>query len=408
MANENPQHTVDPIISAAAEEAKTRKTFFSFGYEGLTASVSAYGRLLRIKKHFPEQRTGFCVDPRHMPEPYYTPERMEWFLFLAEYRDQFDLFQGIGPCPESLCSHTEAAPQHKLVDDRWLTFSQSSKDFTLQVGYVASAGTIYQKFEFFYTDGQTKDNKLPEDKVLAALSLQPDLLIRDLDFVDKNNKFNKASPLDAHDSRTNPEFDKVSATENLDDNTYETQFSDTDSGHITRKHKMGDRDLVLHVHVLSKNRSVEFFQPDRLTVVDKHGESAEPDLESSFGLRRRLGNGGSILEDDGQGRVLRFVLAYTMKQVSTPCTSQSCLPTWKTFCQADKLLRPCKDDTADLSDEYNLSPNPSLEFFLKKNLEYILSVCSVPIPGTDIDDIPAITLTCGDVEGHRVTTAASL
>lgn len=383
MANENPQHTVDPIISAAAEEAKTRKTFFSFGDEGLTASVSSYGRLLRITQHFPKHKTGFCVDPRGMPEPYYTTKRMDWFLFLAQYRDRYGLFQGIGPCLDSLCMHAEAPPQHEIINDRWPTFSQSSESFKLHVGYVASAGTIYQKFEFFPIDGQNNEKEPWEDAVFADLSLRPDLLIRDLDFVNKNNEFNAAS---------------ASEIEPGNPPAYTTQLSDTHK-RITRTHKLGEKDILLHIHVLSNDGSIQLFKRDKSTAVDKHGNSPGPSRESSYHIGRSTRNDRSILESHDEGPVIRFVLAYTLDQVSKPRRS---LPTWETFCNADSLLQPRKDE------EPYLCQDPTLNFFFKRNLEYILSVCSVPIPQRIKHDDAAIALTCGDVEGHRVATPASL
>jgi hypothetical protein len=45
---------------------------------------------------------------------------------------------------------------------------------------------------------------------------------------------------------------------------------------------------------------------------------------------------------------------------------------------------------------------PHLEFMIRRNLEHILSVCSIPIPDK------GIALTCGDMSGHRLVTSATL
>lgn len=386
MEAKSPRNKLDPIIAAAAEEAKTRDTFFSFGDEGLTASVSARGRLLRITQHFPGQKAGFCVDPTIMPEPYCTTQRIEWFLFLAQWDGPAigGAVGGIGPSPESLCPEPISSPKHEIINDRWPAFSQSSqsKKSKSRVEYVASAGTIYQKFEFFYIGGHEEDRNGLEQAVFAGISLHPDLLIRDLDFVDKNNEFNKPPPSDSQPVRPS---------------AYTTRLSDSHKS-ITRTHKLGDRDIVLHINVLNKDGSLEFFKHDKPTVVGEHRKSSDA---GRYHIRRDVSNSQSILEDHGEGSVIRFVLAYTLAQSSTPFSS---LPTWKTFCDADNLLQPRKDDN------FHLCQDPILDFFLKRNLEYILSVCSVPIADTDEpeDSIPAVALTCGDVEGHRVATAASL
>lgn len=391
MAAQKSENSSD-LISLAADDGRNRESFFSFGDKGLTASVSSSGRLLRITQHFPGQRTGFCVDPKETPEPYFTTWRMNWFLLQAA----FEHFGGIGPSLKSLCPDTIAAPAHKIINGRWPTFSRSSAEVKLEVGYVASAGTIYQKFDFFYMDGHIKDKKLFEDEVLTALSLESDFLIRDLDFVKRHNEFNVASARDI-----------------VHGNLHNTDLDNTAKNHITRKHKSRDRELILHVHVLSKDSSIEFFKTSNSTGAGEHGKSAEysesnslgepsksanPDHEPSYGIRRRRENSGTLLEDHPQGSALKFVLAYTLGQAPAP---RSSLPTWETFCNADGLLKP-REDKVDLSN------NPSLDFFLKRNLEYILSVCSIPVLQTVNDDDPAIALTCGDVECHRITTAASL
>jgi hypothetical protein len=43
-----------------------------------------------------------------------------------------------------------------------------------------------------------------------------------------------------------------------------------------------------------------------------------------------------------------------------------------------------------------------LDFMIRRNLEHILSVCSIPTPNK------GTALTCGDISGHRLVTSASL
>lgn len=56
----------------------------------------------------------------------------------------------------------------------------------------------------------------------------------------------------------------------------------------------------------------------------------------------------------------------------------------------------------------SLTADPHLNFVFRRNLEHILSVCSIPIDESSNDGIYPIALTCGDLAGHRVATAASL
>ncbi|KAF7680086.1 hypothetical protein GT037_001737 [Alternaria burnsii] len=51
-----------------------------------------------------------------------------------------------------------------------------------------------------------------------------------------------------------------------------------------------------------------------------------------------------------------------------------------------------------------LSRNVHMDFIMRRNLEHILSVCSIPTPQPDRD---GIALTCGDISGHRIVNSAS-
>jgi hypothetical protein len=61
------------------------------------------------------------------------------------------------------------------------------------------------------------------------------------------------------------------------------------------------------------------------------------------------------------------------------------------------------------------SPWSHLEYFTRRNLEHILSVCAITVQSDDKRlrefeklETPSIALTCGDMAFHRVNTAASL
>ncbi|RAR01649.1 mg2+ transporter zinc transport protein [Stemphylium lycopersici] len=62
----------------------------------------------------------------------------------------------------------------------------------------------------------------------------------------------------------------------------------------------------------------------------------------------------------------------------------------------------------------DMSPDENIDFIMRRNLEHILSVCSIPLPepGQDPSDDQEpinepIGLTCGDMSGHRIVTSAS-
>jgi len=60
------------------------------------------------------------------------------------------------------------------------------------------------------------------------------------------------------------------------------------------------------------------------------------------------------------------------------------------------------------------SSHKNLDFVIRRNLEHILSVCSMPVLFKEDGDLlvkdknPTIALTCRDMAGHRVWQLASL
>ncbi|KAF3024385.1 hypothetical protein E8E14_014383 [Neopestalotiopsis sp. 37M] len=53
------------------------------------------------------------------------------------------------------------------------------------------------------------------------------------------------------------------------------------------------------------------------------------------------------------------------------------------------------------------SPSDHIEYTIWRNLEHILSVCSIPVGPKREDGIQPIALTCGDMSMHRISTSAS-
>lgn len=358
-------------ISQAAEAGKKRKSFFSFGDEGVTATVGANGSLLRISRHFPEKRTGLCVDYPEMPEPWAVTSRLNTFLDWAE---DLENGKGIGP-------PIGGSPTETIVNDRWPTFDGALEDGTqFKLQYVAHGGTIYQKFEFIEYNTTQDHDSLADDYSVPGILVTPDLLIRDLDFFDAHNKFNEAR---------------------ADDDSYKSRHR---GNCLIRDHVNGKKKGVFSIHVLDEHESLQFVKPERRGDVSDSGESANFLGEVvHFMVQRKSATTWSESHDDSESESLCFILAYTLEYVSENKTSIVALPPWKQVCQTmNRLLQPYE--------KHSLSnnSNSTLDFFLGRNLEYILSVCSIPVSDTSKKELPCFALTCGDVDGHRVAVAASL
>lgn len=432
-------------MEKAAATGRQRKSYYSFGDEkGLTATVSASGSLLRITQHFPGERHGFCIDHPEMPEPYLVQKRLEKLLSWSKSTPSPSGV--IGPSIDSFCSDYFT---DDMINDRWPIFYRTcNSGVNLTVKYVASEGALYQIFQ---TSSGTKTEMLP-------LEITPDLLIRNLDFIDEANSFNEARVCN----------EKVYS--------YEIRGNS-----LIRQHENGDKKAVLCIQALDEETSfgkpsLEFVQPaqDKQPLQDQcsaqneepiQGQQPAPNQEpahdqqpaqneesthdqqpvnqkptqdqqivqhhqptqdqqsarydrnvhgllasgqskhgasgSVYSIRRKSTAPKSQTQDDPDHRFQVIILAYRVDCVPKNESPEITPALWSNVSDTtNRLLTPCSRPP--------LANTPAMDFFLGRNLEHIMSVCSVPVPKAPDDKEPPIALTCGDVDGHRVTTAASL
>lgn len=104
---------------------------------------------------------------------------------------------------------------------------------------------------------------------------------------------------------------------------------------------------------------------------------------------------------------LEITLAYTFSLFSLS-------DEWSTLRSpiSEQCLSKAKAMVEKLDDAFRivkLDQDPHLNFLLWRNVEHILSVCSIPTGDQpSSEEFPRIALTCGDIANHRVTTKASL
>ncbi|KAF4837132.1 hypothetical protein CGCTS75_v001398 [Colletotrichum tropicale] len=119
-----------------------------------------------------------------MPEPYLVQKRLEKLLSWSKSTPSTSGV--IGPSIDSFCSDYFT---DDMINDRWPIFYRTcNSGVNLTVKYVASEGTLYQIFQ---TSSGPKAEMLP-------LEITPDLLIRNLDFIDETNSFNEAGTRRLH------------------------------------------------------------------------------------------------------------------------------------------------------------------------------------------------------------------
>uniref|UniRef100_A0A4E9E822 Mg2+ transporter zinc transport protein n=1 Tax=Gibberella zeae TaxID=5518 RepID=A0A4E9E822_GIBZA len=316
---------------------------YSFGDNGTTATVGPSGRLLRISQHFRGEKVGYCVDHQSIPQPYEVIDRINTFLSSADdpdhnigfYLDPEWLGDGVGK------------PSTTFIDDRWPVFTINTDKANVEIQYSISNGVVYQIFHFAYDQ--------------PPMGLRTDLLIRQLEFADRDNAFNKAEPKD---------------------DGYNTELS-SDGHHIRRWHGMeeDDKQVVLFISA---------YMGSPLAFTEGAQNGGENEEQVYYMVWPENITTGSV----------EITFVYSLKSINDK-SIKSPLGT---------VLAPVLRDPSriHISGDDNFTESPRLNEILKRNLEHILSVCSIPVyTDTNDDNKPAIALTCGDIDNHRVATAAS-
>ncbi|KAK0760925.1 hypothetical protein N5P37_005866 [Trichoderma harzianum] len=279
-------------------KARNRKTYASFGDDGLTATANAHGHLIQITRYFGNEPSGFiCVDLPGTPDPFHVTNRMK------ELQSSVEGMEVLFP------------------------------------------------------------------KEFPPLIISADLLLRHLDFVTEEkpvniwnshyHEQNKAGDLYEHGTSAN---------------------ADT----VFIKHKgcktgQGEKDAIL---------SISPYIDDSLQSVGRIGQNANYEIKIPEQAKKDLLKNSRV----------KITLAYTLELVSS----------------ADAVSSPLsKLDLEQLRGlEYRppvFADDKHLNFMLRRNLEHMLSVCSIPININDEsrDKIMPIALTCGDISGHRIARKAS-
>lgn len=387
------EHLIE-IPDDAEDKARTRRTYSSFGDHGTTASVNANGHMIKMSRFLGYGPSGFLtVDLPDTPEPYYVRRRMERFMELSEEANRgirLEIQEG----PDTCWELSTTAPCLEFVDDRWPRFTnyadspgqKNGLHFSLQ--YFCNGSTVFQRYTW---ERKYMDNDSPQ---LPHFRFNSHILIRDLDFVEGSNRFNDRE----------------------EGYRCETISSDTNF-------------LILHDPASGFHWNA--------------GQSNDPSQHLINGAKHQVaglvvapfayGKPQAMLQD--QDHFYTIVLSEDAKLLFQDCGILEITMTYKL---ESRLAGECWKDAAttpeDLkgmqvkNDEYQkiaYSRHQHLDFVVRRNLEHILSVCSIPISksneprdskddstDTSAESAPdsemTIALTCGDISDHRITSSASL
>lgn len=367
-------------------ETSGRTCTYSFGDDGLTATASPSGRLLRISRHFRGERFGYCVDHWSIPEPYEVVDRITSFLSSADDPDH-----NIGFYPDQGSWVFDAKKvTADFINDRWPNFDIHGERETCKIQYSVSDGAVYQTFDF--------SNSCP------PMAFMPGLLLRQLQFTHHNNGFNKAR-------NNNTEY----RTHLLNEGKCIRRSHALDQGHnkyVTLSVYAFSGDVALTFEEFQENEDIA---SKEVPEVGKQGEEEEDEQYegmyegSSEETEEEEDDKGEddaeityykLTDDDDVSGLTKITFVYVLSLETDELEAFSKPPE---FTAAPDVGR------TDTSKERNFTSNPKLNIALRRNLEYILSVCSIPVyPDATDDKEFAIALTCGDIDSHRVASAASL
>lgn len=364
---------------------RNRTSIYSFGDKGVTASVSGLGRLLRISQHFAGQDFGYCVDHPSIPEPYFVVDRVESLLSTAA-----DSGDSIGIDPKVHIPDMSDEPSAEFIYDRWPLFAIDSGDFTIKIQFFASDGTVYQTYEFI---PKGTDSEPPK------LTMNANLLIRQLDFIDGRKTFNEDGPKEK---------------------TYETEPLKHNKG-IKRSHHTNEGEVALFILACSKDRILTFKEVEEEKETEDEDENRGEEGEGDQDTQTNGNDTETQQENNGRGRT--FELVWGEESSEQMATKKSLKVTFayrlELFSKrgdstgppisAEMIWNATQHVKVDHFGKHDFTGNSDVDPFLRRNLEYILSVCSIPVIAEgDKGEPPAIAFTCGDIDSHRVATAASL
>ncbi|KAF2636635.1 hypothetical protein P280DRAFT_552810 [Massarina eburnea CBS 473.64] len=419
------------------ENVRGPNAYASFGDEdGTTVSVNAHGHIIQISRYFGFGTSGFfCVTPSNLIEPYYVQDRMEEIMDLSQstsrgFRLEF----------EELLDRTECTPILGFMYDRWPRYVHGLRledtplppnPFDMCIQYFCEKGTVFQRY--LISTEKLSNPDCHKFKILASID------ITDLNF------------------ETELDYDRVSdETSSLDE--FEDDSEDSQGTNHGPTQHVSDNHGASHDHEIehheehgdsqSNRGPLDYVKWRRLTEEEQRDSKLDATNEvapkyvaliiqaSVGGENQEISRDGYVTLSDAirkradSTKRLEITIAYRLQLLEqAPADIRRPRPR---NTKANESMCPIAPMAKVASVGNVLSPRNSfmkiqfsndtqLDFVVRRNLEHILSVCSIRIwkkamlggakdEGQDDTDPTSkpIALTCGDISGHRVGPRASL
>ncbi|KAF4537813.1 Mg2+ transporter protein CorA-like/Zinc transport protein ZntB [Lasiodiplodia theobromae] len=353
---ESPGYDIDDYLhEIKAEECSSppnsvAATYVSFGNDGTTATVTAMGQLMQMTSFLGKGRSGFfCVDGPHTPEPSYVMKRAQKLMELSNQKGPIGLELDPGEyASENMRSLCAKKPDLEFIRDRWPLFTSQNERLRSTRQYFVHDSTVWDVWTF-----ATKYECQPVPEI-KSMRFNAKLLIRELDFVDSGHSFNAETAYKA----CGPHGKACNSI-------------------VLRHDGMNFKNINSVISLV-----VSFF-------VDGEPQEIKKEGNAIFSIRGQEGSPGS--------RTLTFATAYKLHSSSSFNIRDTPTPF---HCRFQDTL---KDPYAVLS----FSSDPHLDFVIRRTLEHILSVCSIPVLSHNGGTGKMVALTCGDKSGHRLVNKAS-
>ncbi|KAF2492947.1 hypothetical protein BU16DRAFT_94470 [Lophium mytilinum] len=362
------------IPEEAKQKSRDPYPYVSFGDEGTTGSVTAYGDLMQITQFLELSRSGFfSVDLPQVPEPYFVQDRTQTLMDIRNrnYTGIYAILQGVDFPDESSEMKVE------FIHDRWPLFTTKYDYITFKIQHVAFQGTVFQQYHY---STEKEPFVVPSG---FKVSISADLRIRDLDFIDPQYKFNEEDqPSDNYSHRLSKSKHGfiLKHTGLVSDDDLQPQKGTNDS-------------VALAVSIFVNGELQELVQ------------DSEEDSEDWYFTKPGK---GFLMEPS---KPLQITVAFKLLPCKKDWDGGNFPITQHSLREMHKMLEASSFTRLKLSEN-----DLHMDFVMRRNLEHILSVCSTPVPhtcrkgcedGKLCPEKTAIALTCGDLSGHRIVTSAS-
>ncbi|OTB01046.1 hypothetical protein M426DRAFT_266674 [Hypoxylon sp. CI-4A] len=419
---ENPSGTFNPTSDRckAWDKAPDVGACSSFGDEGTTATVNMYGDIMQFGAYLGVGESGMLsADQGIMDEPYLICSRASTLDRLSRRRTlDVDESQTYGLQFQGI--EFSGPPKMTYLDYRWPRYEYHLPgDLKLTIQWMVHSGVVLQ--QCILRNFGDASVEVP----FKFRNNEKSMWIRDLDHINPANLFNEYyeeystghglynySWWLMHKLKPESDVDK-SAKVFID----ESESANQEHGEFSSASEEADYAAVV-VSVFLDGKAKDWTKQWMKKLGGKNTKDSSMEIVTAY--RMMCLNSSRLPWDD-------FLIPAELTDVNkflrnTPfSTFYTCMAGNKTQSHnaANSQQDMMKNDgnPSGIPKDHS-SPRDHIEFVIRRNLEHILSVCSIPlrqpkleIEGPDVtrpsSNLAPVALTCGDMSGHRICISAS-